>query len=912
MSERATLLECLKLIWSSALSSEEGLEGSGIQNLLKKMTEELTRGKGADVLVDTRRGTWVQKILASIRTTEDLIATLSAPAAGAGAGSLVSLKPLGGVAQNVGTFSSPTAAMRIQSHAQERVLLSQLLLLVCSANQLTSADIFALLAYLQQVPTTDPTVTYLLVATLASISTSDHTSRQRLYPFLTSSAFIDHFHQILAAEWLVPHVRATVQLQWTVFLETAKEYDQDLETDGGEQVDSLTLDAISTGVFTFLGKAVLNHKWADVELEAIWDGLADEIAPIGGGQLLEESYEGYVTAQIEALVVDIISTKLSILRKLRNKEEDVASSSHRGGGYRGASARREEQEPVEERHDLESLFLLVATIYHDAPDASLKFWEDEQSYDAEMDDGMGRAGGAATSRLAAFLRWGAECSQSGSKRAYYEMVASLASGPVASTRAYRLLSANESTSSFHESNAPSSVLSWATLFGALEFYNQNLATLDANGQPTEMPPSEVPVLQAFVRLLRQVVKYSPVARATLYDHRRHKPIATMFGLLGQEVSINLKASLLEAIAAFAQESGGVGVEVKRRIWVALEASQILPTREVVNGRQITNEAMDGGILLELVSVETPGKTYPGSTAFIHLLSTLLHHPGAASSSRSSLQHHLTLSTADSQTIPDNLGALHRAPGIDPYVRFVVDDVYLKKPEREFEDGRERWRVNDAALEFVEKCLVSYDLGPFLAAAAVSGRAGAGGSGPTSPLGRLVVHPGFEILTRLLEGGPLLLEILQIVKAADEAIEKDTANTPLFTVCVLRCMRILKRVLDLQSPFLEVVLPSLSQSSVQVCPVFLDLGQTLMDGFNRSLARSSTDLAPSIPSTSPSSTTPSSSSASHFSSPASRKTRLPSSPSRSSPSSPNPPPSKRTSLAPNATDSWDSSRSRTRR
>lgn len=87
----------------------------------------------------------------------------------------------------------------------------------------------------------------------------------------------------------------------------------------------------------------------------------------------------------------------------------------------------------------------------------------------------------------------------------------------------------------------------------------------------------------------------------------------------------------------------------------------------------------------------------------------------------------------------------------------------------------------------------------------------------SPLNQLTLHPGFDILSRILSGGPLLTTILTIVTAGLDTIENNVAGTPLFTSCMLRSLRIIRRVLQIQAPFLEVFLPALAESSISLTP-----------------------------------------------------------------------------------------------
>ncbi|GAA6005529.1 hypothetical protein JCM10207_005238 [Rhodosporidiobolus poonsookiae] len=819
LDERASLLLCLQAIWRGALSADERLAASGIQRVLEREVEELTRGKGAEVALGAAagagktKGTWVEKVIRSLDTckaeADKLRAQLRQPVPSSSA-----LIPSG----QAPSFPDETTEMRIQRLEEERRMIGQLLFLIGAGRNMTKEDIQLLVKQLQSASLTDGAAIYVLVALLAALDTSDEAAAEAMSPFFEDKAFVARFSSDLAAAWAVPQLKAIVQLQWSVFLDSAARVVPNFETDGGEAVDKLTWAAVDAGVFTFLARSVLAFKW-DQELDEVWGGIGAGTQPLGGDVVVDPRFQDYVVEQVELLVVEVITNRISILRKLRNREEDVVSTSHRGGGLR--ASRGMEDRPTQPRHDLEAFFLLIATIYRHNPDGGLKFWEEtfqDPSSSAVVHNPI-------NARLSAFLRWGSECRPPGMMRAYYEMVASLSSGPRSATYAFEFLSSGSGDGS---SQGPaSSTCSWAALFGALEFYLSNLpdrpleAGPNAEGAMGEMPPEEVPLLRSFIRLLRQVVAFSDVARATLYDNQRHRPIATLFALTGRSVPIELKASLLNAIEAFSRPGGSFGVDVARRTWAALEQSQILPTCAPSEGRDARGGAgfasrsvggalmrgpepltLEDGIFTELEEVEAPNKVYPESTAFVQLLNTLIHTPSTTEPIRRGIE-------LETNTIPDNLGAPNRVPGVDPYVKFVLDDVLLKTGSREYADPKERWKVTDVCLAFVEKSLGAFDLGPFLAWAAGGSRQ------QTSPLAQLVLHPGFDVLSRILSSGPLLEAILTIVTAGYEPIRNNLAGTPLFTSCMLRCLRILRRVLDLQAPFLEVALPALAESSVHI-------------------------------------------------------------------------------------------------
>ncbi|GAA5979980.1 hypothetical protein JCM10908_001488 [Rhodotorula pacifica] len=808
LDERANLLLCLHAIWRGALSADERIVISGIQRILEREVEELTRGRGAEVSLGgtgaKAKGTWVEKVIKSLddckAEADKLRSSLSGPAPSVGA-----LVPTG----QAPAFPDEVTQVRVQRYEEERRLVGQLLFLIGAGSSMSKDDIQLLVRQLSSTPISDGAAVYVLIALLAALDVSTDEAAQQAIPLFTDCAFISRIKNDLASNWTVPALRAVVQLQWSIFLDTAARHVPNFETDGGEQVDSLTWQAIDSGVFAFLGRSVLACKRTG-EIDEMWGAIGNDLQALGGEVQVDPWFQDYVVEQVETLVVEVITNRISILRKVRNREEDVVSSSHRGGARRTSRGGPLDSQPPAPRHDLEAFFLLIATIYRNNSDAGLKFWEDETTDPSTSAVVLNPT----NARLAAFLRWGSECRPPAMMRAFYEMIASLASGPHCATYAFEFLA---SGGVLDGSAAPSSNCSWAALFGALEFYINHLPDrpmeVDANaeGLMNEIPPEEVPLLRAFVHVLRQVVAYSDVARATLHDNQRHKPVATLFALTTRSVPIDLKASLLSAIEAFARPGGAFAVDVARKTWLALEQSQILPTWTAVPTKQ-THGAYgapltEGGILTELEEVEAPNHVYPESTAFVRLLSTLVHAPTTADPLRRGAE-------LETHAIPDNFGAPNRAPGIEPYIRFVIDDVLLKAGQREYVDPRERWQVTDACFPFVEKCLASFDLGPFLAWAANGARAPAGG---LSPLQHLVQHPGFDVLTRILGGTALLETILTIVTAGHDSIRNNLAKTPLFTRCMVRCLRIIRRVLDVQSAFLEVVLPALSDSSIHLAP-----------------------------------------------------------------------------------------------
>jgi nuclear pore complex protein Nup205 len=827
-NERAALISSLEAIWNGALSKDDVIRESGLQAMLLRETGELTRGKGAELSQGSSAKGWINKILStidqlaieanSLRTSLTQALPIST--------ALTFGKP---ATKSKISFSDEITEMRIIRLELERHSLGQLLYRIAMARQFTAAEILSVTTWLANVTVQDGAAVYILTTLLALLDTSGDYEyvEQVCLPLFYDRIFINSLNTLVTTKtWQVESLRSAVLLQWSLFLVGGSRYLPEFQTEMDiyeEDVERMIIEAVEGGVLTFLGRGLLSFK-SDFEMEKLWGVIGLNVEGLGGESHVETRFQVYVTAQVESLVVAFITNGDSVLRKLKFREEDVVFSSHRGGGRRASRGGLDDR-PTEQQHHLESLFLLVATIYYNAPDSGLKFWTDSFNDPASSSPAItSGTGGRHT-----FLRWGAECKAQGIRRAYYEMLASLSTGCRCAVYAFEFFSSNGNPDSNYQTSSNSSA-SWTTLFGALEYYSSNLSdqpsSMGSNineSVPTEISPDDTALLISFAKVLRQVVTYSDLARATLYDSQRYQPIATIFGILRRQVSIELKASLFGALAAFCRAGGTFGVDVARRTWSVLEQSQILPTMAISQNRDARGgvgligtgggilrgqvpATLEGGILSELEEVEVTSRTFPGSMAFIDLLSALIHTPSPLAPLNRGAE-------LDSKTIPDNLGIPYRTPGIDPYVRFVLDDVLLKSGQREYSDSRERWQVTSKSLAFVEKCLASYDLSPIITAtAAASSRTS---TGLTSPLSQLVLHPGFDILLRLLSGGRLLEIIVTIIVSGVDALDNNLAGTPLFANCLLRCMRIVRRTFELQSAFLEVVLPSLVESNVQL-------------------------------------------------------------------------------------------------
>ena len=151
----------------------------------------------------------------------------------------------------------------------------------------------------------------------------------------------------------------------------------------------------------------------------------------------------------------------------------------------------------------------------------------------------------------------------------------------------------------------------------------------------------------------------------------------MLGLIGCSIIVPLKANLVLTLAALGKSS-----ETAIQLWNLLETSQIICTIPT------TSNFGNRGIESELEEIESRNETYPLTKAMLELLYTL-----------------------SSVIVPKSLGAGPRKPGLDPYVTFVIDTVFLKFYNRNYKDPQEKWEVAEKCLQICDMFMRMYEVSP---------------------------------------------------------------------------------------------------------------------------------------------------------------------------------------------------------
>ncbi|KAJ1813986.1 hypothetical protein LPJ75_002959, partial [Coemansia sp. RSA 2598] len=825
------------------------------------------------------------------------------------------------------TLEGPTAEIPYQREVmefvqtklgEERKRLAMLLFAIVSDYQLNSNELIALIDWLRTSSTDDPVTLRLVLALLVALNTSTMGSDQesseaaaldKISHLVRDSQFLVRLNaEIIDKSWSDEGMKGLVWLQWALLalfgIKRSPGFDH-LIGYREDRIEQIAQQAVQMGAYRFAVDYMLGYRITDdldYELSAEFDVLLRQrktqpAADSGSKDQLRythftdvpEDLQWQIEHILNCMLTTFIERMSSLIRRMRYSEEDaiyqaqqaelqrVAQEEQRQlllqqqqqqqllqSGYRysrpinsqagagGMASSASAAAVPEPRRDTEALFLWITVLFSNRPDAGLRFWGRPDGSRLQMDD-----------RLAVFLRWGSDCREQGMIRGYFNMLSSLACGPMASVCAYEFMSANNSEflspsrSQVASNQAP--LCSWPALFGALDFYAGQMrqSEPDPLSPAPEIPESEVALLRSFLRLCRSVVRYSIAARTSLYDNSEYSPVICMFNLLGCTVPVSLKASLIDAISAFGELGQDIGYDessmsdavrqtvsdIARRSWELLEQSQTLPTtndiealrqakpagsqpvpmpeqtprRGITIGRGSGGSVSGGrpwqgrgGIIYELEEIEAAVETYPEMRAFVRMVSTLIH-PSANAPPLSNMERDPTLFCAQSPSIPVELGESYRVPGISPYVSFVLDHVLLKAEQRSYRYSSEKWSVYALALDTVERCLGTMDLGTLVSEMKGQGR----GSGSPSAVSirTLVTHPGFEIAIRILCGSKLLDTLLHVLDVGVDALNTSTGDLGSYIRSSVLCtLRILLRILRIQDALLRSIVPVLLEST----------------------------------------------------------------------------------------------------
>lgn len=829
--ERLAAIDCLRVLVSAAATLPRENDAAS-RKLGAKMRQLLDALLGLSIDVhdkgSKRKGHLAERLLAEI---DDVKAKMAA--------TQMSFRGVQQQQQQPGpSLGDEIQIRRIEMMRQERQGLGHVLYLLAYSRMLAAQGLLTIVRWLSNVKDEqqqqDAITIYVLTALLGALEVDEDVGASfdgvAHLDYAEDRSLMKQLHaELTGKQWAIPQLQNVVVLQWALFLVEATKQNPGLASElriHEDSIQKLVLDAIAGSpttkgdAFYYLVLRVLAFRTREIEaLEGEENDVGDSepVAQMGsadttGDEEIDKEFQEYVLLQVQNLVLRITSIMLPFLRRLQRSEEDAAFAASRG-----VEASRGGSEVTNRRYDIEALFDTVTTLCKRRPESGLPFW-------------LGPEG-----KGTRFLSWAVDVRETGHQRALLEMLAALSAGVQSAWHAHTLLSSGDGT---HDNVSDGRLASWSRLFDWVQHYvdvfrsPSSGMTHMGRVEPPSMPSNDAYLLRAYFRLLRNVALYSVAAREALYQHSKYQIIPRLFALYTCPIDIELKASILDALAAFAHPTGSNAAKIAAQLWTMLESSQALGASSSGSSsqeRSLTPRMSVGpggssffggggsrlstGAHHDLETIEAAARMYPVTTSFVNFLKSLTHVPARAQDPIKVMTGSDGAMTPSSgppfQGLVLNLGQGQRTPGLEPYVSFVVDTVLLQAGAREYSNPAERWQVTATCLDFVERCLVSYDLSALLSDQ---------GAPDAATLASLVLHPGFSIMKRILTGTKLFHEVLAVLNvngsgsAGFEVINNQEAKTLFFASSVRHAMRIVQRVLRIQDVFLQVLLPTLAEAA----------------------------------------------------------------------------------------------------
>ncbi|KAF8305838.1 hypothetical protein DL93DRAFT_2120780 [Clavulina sp. PMI_390] len=807
--ERVALLRCLRLIFELATRSDATPSRS--REFLQRYMFDMLKGPyklGSEVGAAT--GTLAAKLLFEIDATK---------------------RKIEGQPQiTADDIASRWSKAIKQALYESRHQLGHLLYLVAAAGQLQAQDLTSLVRWLSKVPPANDSLSVYILTTVMEAMTpnenEDEDDNEVPAAFSDPKVFVD-LSSMLNPSWANADIRSVMLLQYSLFHLEFRSQDIHVRGDVSvieDEVGASLKKAVNEGAFQALSRVLLRSRdtpltsdQPEFSLGADDAIVSGHIAPIDLSRVervIPHDFRVYLLDAVNKLISGLIRRLSRTLRDIRKQEEDVAHGVRPPRPLAGTAITSSTSIAAKSSRNIEGLFRLIAILFDEyPPETALQFW-------ADGDGG----------RYTPFLRWAAESRQAGTIVGMLDMLMSLAKGQSCATFAYNFLSTGGgqfASSTTDESYASAGSISWSTLFMALHHYESKLphshvgpshsgpgsgagigaptAAVGAGPARFALEPDEMTMLSSYLRVLRNVARYSPAARFALYENRDFRAVHSMFNLASHSVPLELKAMLFDALSAFAAPNGGaMAVDLVHQIWNNLERMEIVPVRGPAGSVTARTTRPVGGAVIELEVVETGGKTYPATLAFLQLLNSLIHTPQKSLTLRKGVE-------AESRTIPLNLGAGYRMPGLKPYVDFVVERVFVKLFTREYIFPEEQWQLMDRCLCFMEKSLASFDLSILSGLSPSSWNTGSIDRPKlVSNLTSLATHPGFYVLKSILAQREVCQNMLYVVDGGFSTAFNQLRFSFPRSKAVLRSLRIISRVLQIQGIFGEILVPLLNE------------------------------------------------------------------------------------------------------
>ncbi|KAI9632114.1 nucleoporin Nup186/Nup192/Nup205 [Dioszegia hungarica] len=634
-----------------------------------------------------------------------------------------------------------SVSFRIAAVRSEQCKMAGILAGICEAGIVGKAQVLRMLKWLKKVEKADVIMTTVLASLFAALRPLEmidpaHVRYDMVDGWIRDVKFLRlAASHVLQEEWKIPQLRDGARLAFCMFYLSALRHDAAVATTGIEapMAEQFILDALAGDALRFLRETILairRERGLEEQDEA---QAAAEDALVKLATRSDPDNDDIIIRQIQELV-DGLAVKKNFLRNLRNKEEDV-------------SIRRSQVAPPPTYY--QDFLWLMATVYRSLPpDSAEDFW-DSTAFIGVLLDTRGNFPGPA----------------------FWALLTALSTGPACAAKCFERMK--------------DSRLPWSALFKFYQHYFDILPHLfepmksNRSASLDPMSQEEVDICIGWTKLLSTVVRYSPLARSALMQHKPH-PLQQLFDFVNCDIPNDLRAAILDAITAFCSRTGeAVDDDIRNRAVEHFE--RISYADPSLDSRFIDPARLPPpiGWIAKTEYAEVDAQTYPVTRAYIQFLTILLPSP----------------STTPTRLAPRVANVLRRG------IHYVLDRILLVPGARRYLREAERWEMLDGIFALMERALLAFDMSDLVTQ--VDHRSV--GAVATA----LSEEPGFTVFLRVLGEQQIFAVLAGLV---DSAMAGPSPRPAHILRPLRRVLRMYHRILDVQLVFSDVLLLTLSDPS----------------------------------------------------------------------------------------------------
>ena len=468
---------------------------------------------------------------------------------------------------------------------------------------------------------------------------------------------------------------------------------------------------------------------------------------------------------LETFVESFITNLPDALRKLRQDEDEQRQLSP-----------NHEHDP-----DLEKFVVIISYAYDGRPKAALEgFWD------------------APDGALIGFVQWTSKRASTPLISAFCEMLQAISADEECATAAHHFLldEGAQPTGKIRRTTS----LTWNQIFKELTFYSSQLRDVPALpqgqtyrvGKPqtdhVEREPDSEILLECYLRLITRLCSGSTEARTFLAQHQSFHITDLLFQLASSAIASRLRACAFTTLRSLLTQKSK---EAGEYLWTALDLwisggfspGSTMPKTSSSSSTTTTAASM-GAILKGLASgFEEPN-------AFVQLLHALV------------LPYHDDSGLCDDLPFPENLGISTRQPGIDPYIDFVLGQIFGHRAPEQTEPAQLRL-LQLSCLDFIATCLDTFneDLVIFASQSNVVVDAAIRASNLQN---YVLLHP-FSRVMEWMFNDKIMDALFATVHQDPAEVHRVNPESPLM-LCLLRGIHVISSILDLQPTYLDIIRP----------------------------------------------------------------------------------------------------------